>query len=901
MNIRKIIINHLDAPIGVGGEQVSFSWQIDSEDRNIKQKRYDLQLSLDNEFKTVIWHHNEWSEQSTNIQYKGPKLASRQTYHVRVKSLASTGQESDWGVTHFETGLLEAGDWQADWVTTKCPIVEQGKIKPFTGAYKFTIQQEVVKARIYLSALGIYFAELNQMKIGDDYFTPGWTDYNDRIQYQVYDITSQLQRQNEVQITVAEGWYSGYLGWEKKKDTYGNFNAFIAQIELTYADGSTEIIGSDETWQEYSNQWLFADLYNGEEQNLLLERKYNGHLRAISYSKKQLTNQENEPVRKQEELTPIDLFRDPSGRLVLDMGQNMVGWVRFTIKGEKNQVVRLIHGEVLDRDGNFYRGNIRDAQQTDTYTLDGSVQTIEPMFTFHGFRYVHLENFPEGIKKEDFSGVVLHSDMPKTGLFETSDAAINQLQHNILWGQKGNFLDVPTDCPQRDERLGWTADAQIFFPTASFNMDTYQFFYKWLKDLRFSQMKDGSVPFVVPDVLKGVFADNAARTTAAWGDAATIVPWEMYQRYGDRQILEESFDSMKAWVDYIRGQGPEEALWNTGLQLGDWLALDAEEGSFFGATDETLVATCYFAYSTRIVANTARILGKYQEYKIYDELYRTVKTKIGETYVTDNGLTSDTQTAHILILMFELYPEGQKLSIVNRLVELIEQKDRHLDTGFIGSPYICHVLSENGHLDLAYQLLFNKDLPSWLYQVEKGATTVWEHWDGIKNDGTFWDDGMNSFNHYAYGSIGNWMYETIAGIKVKAPGYQQSIIAPKLSQHLTHCNASLETMFGSLCSSWKRNEETYELTVVVPANTEAEIVLPSVADQENVRREISETWQPKRFGHRSGRTVVDIGIAKYVEHEAEYPSVQEGPNDLTVFVGSGTYHIRYELERKENK
>lgn len=896
MNITKILVNHRENALGIGDTNIHFSWQIESAYTGMKQKRYDIQLAIDKDFGQVIWHQNEWSDQSTNVLYTGPGLLAKHIYYVRVKSMNTENIETDWAVTHFETGILDEHGWAAEWVTTAKPVIENGIIKPFTAAKQFAINKEVLQGRIYISALGIYLAELNNEKVGNDYFTPGWTDYNDRVQHQVYDITQQLQENNEIRVTVAEGWFTGYLGWEKKKNTYGNFNACIVQIELDYKDGTKEIIASDGSWREINNRWVSADLYNGEEQTSFVTPEINAYLTTVSLSKQLLTVQENEPVRRQENIQPTRLFEDPSGRMILDMGQNMVGWVQFTIKGEAGQIIHLIHGEVLDKDGNFYRGNIRDAQQKDTYTLSGKRQSLAPMFTFHGFRYVHLENFPENTTKDDFTGIVLHSDMKETGTFETSDSWINQLHHNIVWGQKGNFLDVPTDCPQRDERLGWTADAQIFFPTASYNMNTYQFFEKWLRDLRYAQMKNGAVPFVVPDVLKGVFADNAARTTAAWGDAATIIPWEMYQRFGNPQILADSFDSMRSWVDYIRGQGTEEALWNTGLQLGDWLALDAEEGSFFGATDETLVATCYFAYSTKIVSDTAKVLGKYQEYKQYKALYKAIKQKIVGTFFDGHRLISDTQTAHILVLRFHLYPEQAQEALVQRLVTLIELKDSHLDTGFIGSPYICQVLSDYGHLDLAYQLLFNKDLPSWLYQVEKGATTVWEHWDGIKNDGTFWDDGMNSFNHYAYGSVGIWMYEQIAGIKKKTPGYKQSIIAPTPTSQLRYCDASFETLYGVLAVRWEREAHMLALTVKVPENTEAEIVLPQVAKKAHVSAEIKALWKPIRIGNASESMVVDIGITTYIDHQSPCEFVQETDDTIVALVGSGTYQIKYELE-----
>lgn len=899
MQVIELTVNHMENPIGIDGKGVLFSWKLTSDRRNVKQKRFDIQVALDPEFKEVIWHHNEWNDQSINICYRGPELASKTHYYARVKSLDFEKNESDWCLADFETGLFQATDWQADWVTTKHQMMNEKdrSLKPFTGKVNFATSKPLKCARLYISALGIYTAEINQIKVGNDYFTPGWTDYNDRVQYQVYDITKQLKVKNEITVTVAEGWFTGYLGWENKKNTYGSFNAFIAQIEIEYKDGSFKIIGSGDKWQEVSNKWLWADIYNGEAQDEKETATISGHLKKLPLSKAILVSQVNESVRKQEEVVPVTLFYDKSGRLILDLGQNMVGWLKCSVQGQAGKVVSLTHGEILDREGNFYRGNIRDAQQKDTYVLTGEKQVLEPNFTFHGFRYVHLENFPEDVKKDDFIGVVLHSDMPVTGHFETSDPLLNQLHHNILWGQKGNFLDVPTDCPQRDERLGWTADAQIFFPTASFHMNTYNFFKKWLQDLRYAQLENGAVPFVVPDILKGVFADNAAKTAAVWGDAATIIPWEMYQHFGDRTLLEDSWSSMKRWVDYIRGQGIEETLWNTGLQLGDWLALDAKEGSFFGSTDETLIASCYFAYSAEIVAKTAKVLGDFQNYKEYRQLHEAIKSKIINVYFVGNRLKSDTQTAHVIVLKFHLYPQAAHRNLVDRLVYLIEKKSGHLDTGFVGSPYICQVLAENGHISLAYKLLFNRDLPSWLYQVEQGATTVWEHWDGIKPDGTFWADDMNSFNHYAYGSIGIWMYETIGGICLRAPGYKQSLLAPKPTIALDFCRTSLETNYGKLSVEWKIQKGYLSFTFTVPSNTDAEIVLPQVADRSSVLSVVLNKWKAEIMGKNTDDWGLNDNQYKLKKNVESVEKISSEANDLHVWVGSGEYEISYQLLR----
>jgi alpha-L-rhamnosidase len=466
---------------------------------------------------------------------------------------------------------------------------------------------------------------------------------------------------------------------------------------------------------------------------------------------------------------------------------------------------------------------LRKAKQTIKYILKGcGIETYQPHFTFQGFRYVKVEGYPGELKPENFTGMVIHSDMEVTGNFRCSDKLVNQLQHNILWGQKGNFLDVPTDCPQRDERLGWTGDAQMFIRTACFNMNVALFFTKWLRDLYAEQSAEKGVPFVIPHVL----GENDY-SSSAWGDASTICPWTIYTCYGDRRILEEQYESMKMWVEYIRAQGDNEYLWNTGFHFGDWVGLDAKPDSYVGATSRDFIATAFYACSASIVAKAAGVLGKNEDRAEYEKLHANIVKNFREEFVSPNGrLVSPTQTAHVLALMFGLVEEKHRKRTVEALVGLIEENKCHLDTGFVGTPYICHVLSENGHNDLAYWLLLQKDYPSWLYQVTKGATTIWEHWDGIKEDGSFWSPDMNSFNHYAYGSIGDWLYRVAAGIDAGKPGYKHIYIRPRPGNGLTFVEASLDSPYGVIKSAWKKDGDALEIRVTIPANTTASIILP---------------------------------------------------------------------------
>jgi alpha-L-rhamnosidase len=515
------------------------------------------------------------------------------------------------------------------------------------------------------------------------------------------------------------------------------------------------------------------------------------------------------------------------------MGQNMVGWVRFSVEGNRGDQVILKHAEVLDKYGNFYTDNLRSAKQTIEYILKGEAREIfEPHFTFQGFRYVKIEKYPKEPDLNDFTGVVIHSDMERIGSFECSEPLINQLQHNILWGQKGNFVEVPTDCPQRDERLGWTGDAQVFIRTACFNMNVASFFSKWLRDLQADQLENGGVPHVVPNVL-----GKDAHSSSAWADAAVICPWTIYLCYGDTRILEQQYDSMKAWVEYIRAQGENEYLWNTGFHFGDWLALDAKEDSYVGSTAKDYIATAFYAYSTAILRETAKILGRDEDVNKYSNLHERIIENFQKEFVTLNGrLAVPTQTAHVLALMFDLVKPEDRKRVIDTLVEYIHENKDHLTTGFVGTPYLCLVLSQNGYNDLAYKLVQQKDYPSWLYPITKGATTMWEHWDGIKEDGSFWSADMNSFNHYAYGSIGDWLYRVVAGIDTHSDktGYKHIIIKPQPGSGLTYAKAAIKSMYGEIKSFWEDEGDTMKVLICIPSNTTATIVLPYAQSIEGV-------------------------------------------------------------------
>lgn len=688
----------------------------------------------------------------------------------------------------------------AKWIRPKkdygdvCPVFKK----------EFSCDGEVKKATLYITAMGVYEAILNGNRVGDFIMAPGWTEYSERHQYQVYDITELIKEENTIAVTVGKGWYRGSLIEWRDKDIYGGFSAIIAEIEIEYTDGRSQLIATDKSWLSAESGIRMSEIYDGETFDANFNASEFEESKILQAPKSNLILQEGEIVREHEILLPIKMFRTPKGELVIDFGQNMTGYISFEIDAEKGDRIVYSHAEVLDGEGNFYTANLRGAKQRIEYICKEGKQSYKPHHTFMGFRYIRLDEAPDYIKAENFKAIAVYSDIKRTGYFKCSNEKVNKLYSNIIWGQKDNFLDVPTDCPQRDERLGWTGDAQVFVKTASYNFNVQKFFKKWLKDLAVAQDADGGVPHVVPAVLDTV----SAPPRAAWSDAATICPWQIYLTYNDKSVLEEQIDSMTAWVDYMHSRGPEEFLWIGDSQYGDWLGLDAEDGSYVGASDKDFIASAYFAYSTGIVAKALKVLGRDASY--YEELYKNAVSAFRGKYTE-----CKTQTECALALVFDL--SGNKEKTASKLAELVKNNGNKLTTGFIGTPYLLDALSNNGYTDIAYSLLLQEEFPSWLFSVNMGATTVWEHWDSIKADGSMWSEDMNSFNHYAYGSVASWMYETIAGIKIdeQNPGFENVILSPKTDDRLTFAEASIDTAYGRVSSKWEKAEgkTVYEFTV----------------------------------------------------------------------------------------
>lgn len=875
--VTKLTTEYFRHWLGSDVRKPRFSWRLQSDRRGMLQAAYRLQVALGTAgFQELLWDSGKVeSEQSLHVEYGGVSLQSRTRYLYRVKVWDNFGRESDWSdVDWFETALLDIREWEAQWIApfakTAVPRLEPASLLRKT----FTLRGPLRSARIYASAAGVYEIELNGGRVGDVFMAPGWTSYTKRMQYQTYDVTSGLaEGANGIGITLANGWYV----WEHRK-SYGDRWAALLQLHIAYEDGTEEVIATDPTWKASTGPIRYSEIYHGETYDARLEQRGWSEagfddsawaaVETLDLPLSVLTAQENEPPRVTETLKPVSLIRTPSGETVLDMGQNMVGRIRFSVEAQAGTEIRLQHAEVLDKEGNFYTDNLRTAKQTIIYfTKGGGVETYAPHFSFQGFRYVKVEGYPgqeQGLPSEMFTGEVIHSDMEPTGDFECSNELVNQLQRNIVWGQRGNFLDVPTDCPQRDERLGWTGDVQVFIRTAAFNYQVAPFFTKWLRDLKADQRPDGGVPTVVPNV-----RNEKHTPPAAWSDAAMICPWTMYLTYGDTRLLAEQYCSMKAWVEYIRRQGKHEYLWNTGFHFGDWLALDARENSNVGATPKDLIATAYYAHSTRLLRDAAVVLGYAADVRQYGELLEGVKRAFREEFITPAGrIASPTQTAHALALMFGLVDGPVKDRIARDLNELVVQNEYHLTTGFVGTPYLCQALSDNGYHDTAVKLLLQQSYPSWLYSVTKGATTIWEHWDGIKPDGSFWSDAMNSFNHYAYGAIGEWMYRTVAGLDwdESAPAFKLIRIAPRFAgEEMTHARASLITPYGLAESSWRIEDGRTMLFLQVPANAAADVLLRG-AVLENVRENGAE--------------------ASAVEGVSSYEQTPEG---VRMTVGSGKY------------
>lgn len=846
MNIIDLKINRIENPIGfqLGIPKVSF---IIENCQGKYLKTVCIQVALERDFQHIIYD----TEISDNIDTLAIplkiELEPYTRYYYKILAVADNGEKATSEVAFFETGKMNE-PWEAKFITCEDPIINCNFFK------EFQVDKQVVSARVYICGLGLYECYINDKKVGEEFLTPYCNDYDSWLQYQTYDITGYFEDgNNRIDVYTGDGWYKGNFGFEGGTDCiYGERQALIAELHLTFSDGSKKVIVTNENWKIQESKIRFSSIYHGE----IYDDTYCNETIYLAVEDKsnligKLTERLSLPVYKMETIEPIKYIQTPAGEKVIDMGQNMVGWVQFINRLPKGEKIHLQYGEIL-QDGNFYRENLREARAEYIYISDGIEKVIRPHFTFYGFRYIKIECCQE-VNLEDFKGQVLYSNMEQTGHITTSNPMVNQLISNVLWGQKGNFLDIPTDCPQRDERMGWTGDAQVFVGTAAFQMDVYAFFRKYGYDMGKEQEKrDGLVPMIVPAMN---IKDGGS---SAWADSATIIPWTLYVYYGDKTILEGQYESMKSWVDYIRKQDIESGnryLWSVGFHFGDWLAMDWEgTGMPTGATEIPYISSCYYYLSTKIVAKAAKVLGIHNDKDYYEQLSYNIKNAIHQEYFTPTGrLALFTQTAYVLALQFGLVPEGREQKVADMLAERLRKDNYYLKTGFVGTPYICRVLSDYGYNDIAYTLLLNEDCPSWLYQVKMGATTIWERWDSVLEDGYMNPQGMNSLNHYAYGSILEWMYRNMLGISPveEAPGFRKVILKPQPDQRIGEVKGYLKTPVGTYYIRCDMKESKVNMEVEIPFGAQAKFILGKEA------KDISINGEQTKF--KEGYTILARG------------------------------------------
>ena len=873
---KRLRCEYLENPLGIGACTPRLSWWLDDDRPAEIQTAYHVLAARRAELLEQdvgdLWDSGRVPSSATcQIEYGGGELKSRQRVWWKVRSFDSDGIGSPWSrVAFFEAGLLNPDDWRARWIAAPLMGAKRTPVQVPALRRSFELKERVEAARLYITALGVYDVEINGVRAIDVELAPGWTDYSKRVRYQTYDITRFLrQGENVIGVLLGDGWYCGMLGMSDRQQ-YGDRPALWAQLDVTSSDGSQLRLSSDELWKWRASPILYADAMLGESVDA---RQSLGAWSAPGYDLAgwapvdvlprpaiALDPTMSPPVKILDRLDPVGeprqrVERNGRRRLIYDLGQNMVGRVRVRVSAPRGTLLQIRHGERLDDAGELYCANLRGATATDLYTCAGHAdgELFEPRFSWHGFQFVEISGHFAPDAVEAVHGIVLGSALAQTGDFQCDHPLLNQLQHNIQWSQRGNFIDVPLDCPQRDERLGWTGDAQVFVRTAAFNFDVAAFFAKWLVDIADAQHADGAVPPVapLPPALKGMPHDGGP----AWSDAIVICPWTMYRCCGDRRILETHVDSMKAFIDNIEARYPnliradrDVAQWQG---FGDWLATDGgrDMNGRSGATPKDLIGTAFFCYSAKLLARIAGILGDVSGLERYESLAQRVRAAFRRRFVTADGrLVGETQTSYVLALYFGMLDQQEIEGAVAALVHDIDTHRGHLTTGFVGTPYLLHVLTNHGRVDLAYRLLLNTTPPGWLYPVTQGATTLWERWDGWTEANGFQDPAMNSFNHYAYGAVGEWLYGTLAGLELDpdlAPSrnaYRRVRIQPRPPRAedfpdglpIRYAAAALDSVHGRYEVDWEINGGRFVLRVCIPPNCSARVVLPDGATHELV-------------------------------------------------------------------
>ncbi|WP_141502974.1 glycoside hydrolase family 78 protein [Paenibacillus luteus] len=922
--IYQLLVESQENPLGIDVKKPRFSWKISSKRKGVYQTAYQIVVKVLDSFSNSVMHWDSGrvtTDQSAYVPYIGPELVSRIRYEWKVRIWDEQGTESEWSTMAFwEMGLLHPSDWSAQWiepmqnlVTGEAPFdymnMHENKVElPITERLhpcpilrrSFDANGQIQRARVYVTAHGIYHLELNGSKIGNFELAPEYTSYPDYLQYQTYDVTSLLKEgNNAIGVILSDGWYAGRISFSGESCQYGNKLGLLLQLEIDYVDGSKQLMVSDGRFKSSYGSVRYSDLFIGEMVDARLEQagwsevdfedSHWNEVEIVNYGFENIVAHYGEPVRVIDEIQIDRILMTPKGEVVLDFGQVIAGRVRMHVNGQSGTEIVLEHSEVLNEDGNFTNNILgRNKEQKDIYILrGGTLETFEPKFTYHGFRFIKVSGFPGIVRKENFTGIILSSDLRTSGEFTCSDHRLDRLQQNIVWSQKANMLSIPTDCPQR-EKAGWTGDIQVYAPTAAFNMDMNAFLTRWLRNVVIEQFPDGQVPNVVPAPSAYLKETAAAglESSAGWGDAIVIVPWVLYQVYGDTRILEDNYEAMVKWVSYIEKTAAEQIpneiagrqltdeererqkyLWNTGQHFGDWNIPSFDQGDGPDLMQnmkmtKDWVATSFFAHSTKLLSNIASVIGHETDALRYNNLNIKIRKAFSEEYLNGDGtLKTHFQGMCVLALHMNMIPDSVHSKVLDQLVQLIENNGNRLDTGFVSTPFLLDVLYNNGRSDVAYQLLYQTEAPSWLYEVEKGATTIWESWKAIRPDGKITDV---SYNHYAFGCVGDWLYRRIAGIDKTQAGYKHIIIHPDLKCSLTYAKASYDSIYGTIVSEWSINAQKVEVYIEIPANTTATLVLTGVR-----KRDIE----------------LEDGIRLITESEA----------GVTVEVGSGEYSFAYEM------
>lgn len=861
MKITNCKTNHILLPIGYQMDSPVFSWMVE-EAHGKRQSAARIRVALDADFSSVLTDTG-WAELDSLATSVEIDLKPRTRYFWTVAVRSDAGEEAESPVNFFETGKRDE-PWQAKWIT--CEKQERHPV----FHKQISVSKPLASARLYICGLGLYEASINGMRVGDEYLTPYCNNYSAWLQSQTYDVTDELRQGGELSVLLADGWYAGRFGYSSKPGDpgyYGNERKLIAEIRLLYADDTEDVIGTDDSWTVTRSTITFSNIYDGEHRDDTLVETEQEKV-FITNENAPLTDRYSLPVKVYARIKPVELIHTPSGETVLDLGQNQVGIFELHLHEKPGTEVHLQFAEVL-QNGNFYNENYRTALSEYRYICGDGETVLQPRFSFFGYRYVKIEGV-ESLKAEDYTALVLCSDLPEAGSLSTGHPLVNRLIENVIWGQAGNFLDVPTDCPQRDERLGWTGDAQVFSATACFLRESYAFYRKYLHDMNTEQAAlDGKVPDVVPS-----FGPIYQGCSSVWGDAACIIPWNVYRFYGDKSILADCYDGMKAWVEYVRRIDGTDFAWGRHFHYGDWLALDHPSGradECLGGTEERYIAYVYLLNSVELTFRAAAVLGKSEDEKKYKAFAEKLRQELRAEYFAPNGrCVCDTQTGLLLALQYDLTPNP--IACYRRLEEKLKLTGGKLQTGFVGTPFLSGQLCRAGMERQAYDLLLNEEYPGWLYEVKLGATTIWERWNSLNPDGSISSTGMNSFNHYSYGAIAEWMFRYMAGLNQVEPGFRRVHIAPIPDRRIGYVDMSYKSAAGVYRVFWEtKDDTTLHLRMEIPFGCEALVKLPYSEETEQTLGTGSYEWtytttQPmRRVFHADMRLDELLGFQKLHE------------------------------------